>query len=93
MDTVFVNSGNNIISDLYRLLFKFLDKTNLRRSSDKYVDLYIYYTWKNVKKSYKNNEFKISAPTWNKEFELTHESYSVSDIQDYFEYIIKNIQK
>ena len=92
MDTVFVNSGNNIISDLYRLLFKFLDKTNLRRS-DKYVDLYIYYTWKNVKKSYKNNEFKISAPTWNKEFELTHESYSVSDIQDYFEYIIKNIPK
>ena len=92
MDTVFVNSGNNIISDLHRLLLKFLDKTNLRRS-DKYVDLYICYTWKNVKKSYKNNEFKISAPTWNKEFEFTHESYSVSDIQDYFEYFIKNIQK
>ena len=50
MDTVFVNSGNNIISDLHRLLLKFLDKTNLRRS-DKYVDLYICYTWKNVKKS------------------------------------------
>ena len=41
------------------------------------------------KKSYKNNKFKISAPTWNEEFELPHESYSVSDIQDYFEYIFK----
>ena len=38
---------------------------------------------------YKNNTFKISAPTWNEEFELADGSYSVSDIQDYFEYIIK----
>ena len=41
------------------------------------------------KKSYKNDEFKISAPTWNEEFELPDRSYSVSDIQNYFEYIIK----
>ena len=41
------------------------------------------------KKSYKNNEFKISAPTWNEEFELPDGSYSVSDIQGYFEYILK----
>ena len=45
--------------------------------------------WKNIKKSYKNNKFKISAPTWNEDFELTDESYSISDIQDYFEYILK----
>ena len=38
---------------------------------------------------YKNNKFKISAPTWNKEFELLDGSYSVSDIQDYLEYILK----
>ena len=37
------------------------------------------------KKSYKNNKFKISAPTWNGEFELPDGSYSISDIQDYFE--------
>ena len=43
----------------------------------------------NLKKSYKNNKFKISAPTWNKEFELPDRSYSISDIQDYFEYILK----
>ena len=41
------------------------------------------------KKSYKNNKFKISAPPWNEEFELSDGSYSVSDIQDYFEYISK----
>ena len=49
----------------------------------------IYYTWKNIKSSYNNNKFKISAPTWNDKFELPGGSYSVSDIQDYFEYILK----
>ena len=43
----------------------------------------------NIKRSCKNNNFKISATTWNEEFELTDGSYSVSDIQDYREYIIK----
>ena len=41
------------------------------------------------KKSYKNNKFKISAPTWNKEFEIPDGSYSVSDIQCYFENILE----
>ena len=54
------------------------------------------YTWKNIKKSYKSNTFQISAPTWNKEFELLDGSYSIelpdgsysiSDIQDYFKFI------
>ena len=90
MDTVFMNSENSKTSDPYRLLLNLSDKINLKRS-DKYValsNLSIYYTWKNIKKSY-NNKFKISAPTWNQEFELPDGSYSVSDIQDYFEYIIK----
>ena len=52
-------------------------------------NLSIYYTWKNIKNSYNNNKFKISAPTWNDEFELPDGSYSVSDIQDYFEYILE----
>ena len=47
------------------------------------------YTWKYIKKSYKNNKFKISVPTWTEEFELPDGSYSVSDIQDFFEYIFK----
>ena len=52
-------------------------------------NLSIYYTWKNIKSTYNNNKFKISAPTWNDKFELPDGSYSVSDIQDYFEYILK----
>ena len=50
----------------------------------------IYYTWKNFKKSYKNNKFKISAPTWNEKFKLRDRSYFLSDIRDYFKYILKN---
>ena len=62
-------------------------------SLNKYVafqNLSIYYTWKNIKKQYKNNKLKIIFPTWNDEFELSDGSdYSVSDIQDYIEFIIK----
>ena len=65
MNTIFMNSENSETSDPHRLLLNLTDKTNLKRS-DKYValsNLSIYYTWKNIKKSYKNNKFKISAPT------------------------------
>ena len=51
--------------------------------------LSIYYTWKNVKSTYNNNKFKISAPTWNDTFDLLDGSYNISEIQDYIEYIIK----
>ena len=82
MDTIFMNSENSKTSDPRRLLLNISDKINLKRS-DKYValsNLTIYYTCKNIKKLYKNNKFKISAPTWNEEFELPHGLYSVSDI-------------
>ena len=49
----------------------------------------MYYTWKYIKKSYRHDKFKISAPTWNEEFELPDGSNFISDIQDYFEYILK----
>ena len=52
-------------------------------------NLSIYYTQKNIKSSYNNKKFKVSTPTWNDEFKLLDGSYSVSDIQDYFEYILK----
>ena len=81
--------GHLILIDLLKLT----DKINLKRS-DKYValsNLSIYYTWKNMKKSYKNNKFKRSSPARNEEFELPDGSGldSVSDIQDYFEYILQ----
>ena len=52
------------------------------------ANLSIYYPWKNIKSECNNNKFKISAPTWNDTFDLPN-SYSISDIQDYFEFIVK----
>ena len=91
MDTIFMNSENSKRSDPHRLLLNLSDEINLKRS-DKCValsNLCMYYTWKNIKNLYKKNKFKISAPTWNKEFESSDGSYSISDIQDYFENIFK----
>ena len=53
------------------------------------ANLSIYYTWENRKSAYNNNKFKISASTWNDEFDLIDGSYYISDIQDYFEHIVK----
>ena len=55
-------------------------------------NLNIYYTWKNIKSTYNSNKFKISAPTWNDKFYLPDGSHSISDIQDYFEFIIKKLE-
>ena len=85
MNTIFINSKNSKTSDPHRLLCNLTDKIDLRRK-DKQIalsNLSIYYTWKNIKKPNKNNEFKISAPTWG------DWSYSILDNEDYFEYILK----
>ena len=55
-------------------------------------NLRIYHTRNNIRQQYENNKFKIIAPTWNYEFELSDGSYSMSDIQDYIERIIKNMK-
>ena len=65
MNTAFMNSGNSKTSDTRRLLINLLDKIDLKRKN-KYIalsNLSIYYAWKNINKSYKNNKFKISDPT------------------------------
>ena len=49
----------------------------------------VFITYGETKNSYNNNKFKISAPAWNDKFELPDGSYPVSDIQDYFEYILE----
>ena len=90
MDTIFINSEKSRTSEYHVLLFNLTNKIDLR--SEKTValsNLSFYYTWKNIKSSYNNNKFKISAPTWNEEFKLPDGSYSISDIQDYFQYILK----
>ena len=91
MDTIFMDSENSRTSEYHVLVLKLTDKLDLRRSQITVAlsNLSIYYTWKNVKSSYNNNKFKISAPTWREQFKLPDGSYSVSDIQDYFEYILK----
>ena len=81
---MFINSENSKASHSHRLLLNLTDKIDLSRK-DKYIalsNLTIYYTWKNIKKSYKNNKFKISAPTWSEELNYLMD-------QDYFEYIFK----
>ena len=91
MDTIFMNPENSRTSEYHVLILKLTDKLDLRRG-DKSIalsNLSIYYTWKNIKSSYNNNKFEISAPTWNDEFESPDGSYLVSNIQDYFEYILK----
>ena len=95
MDTIFMNSDNSKSSKPYILKLKLTDKLDLRLGEKVIAlsNLSIYYTWKNIKSSYNNNKFKISTSTWNDEFELPDGSYSVSDIQDYFEYILKNMVK
>ena len=91
MDTIFINSENSRTSGYHALLLKLADKLDLRKGQKSVAlsNLSIYYTWRNIKSSYKNNKFKISAPTWIDEFELPDRSYSISDVQDYFDYILK----
>ena len=91
MDTVFMNSENSKTSEPHFLMLKLTDKLDLRRDEKSIAlsNLSIFYTWKNIRGSYNNNEFRISALTWDDEFESPDGSYSVSYIQDYFEYISK----
>ena len=91
METIFMNTENSKTNEPHKFVLNSLQRIDLR-SSDKHVSLKnlpIYYTWKNIRKQYKNSKLKIITPTWNDEFELPGGSYCVSDIQDYLEFIIK----
>ena len=65
MDTIFMNSENSSTSEYHVLGLKLTDKLDLRRGQKTVAlsNLSICYTWKNIKSSYNNNKFKISAPT------------------------------
>ena len=91
MDNTFTNSKNSKTSKSNVLALKLTNKLDLRIAEKTIAlsNLSIYYTWRNIKNVYNNNKFKISAPTWNDKFELPGDSYSVSGIQDYFEYILE----
>ena len=91
MDTIFMNTENSRTPEYHVLVLKLTDKLDLRRGQKTVAlsNLSICYTWKNIKSSYNNNKFKTSAPTWSEEFKLPDGSYSISDIQEYFEYNFK----
>ena len=95
MDTIFMSCESNKTSESHVLILNLINKLDLKRGKKSIAlsNLSIYYKWKNIKSSYNNNKFKISAPTWNDQFELPDGLYSVSDIQDYIEYILKKHRK
>ena len=94
METFFMNSKNSKTNEPNRFKYDLIDKLDLKNPNKNMAlsNLSIYYTWKNVKSTYNNNKFKISAPTWNETFDLPDGSYNISEIQDYIEYIIKKHQ-
>ena len=91
MKTIVMNTENSKTSKLLIFILDLTDKLNLKNPNKNMAlpNLSIYYTWKNTKSEYNNNKFKISAPTWNDTFDLPDGSYTIEDIQDYFEFIMK----
>ena len=90
-----MNSTNSKTFKPHVLILKLTDKLDLWRDENKIAlsNFSICYTRKNIKSSYNNNKFEISGPTWNDKFELPGGSYSVSDIQDYFQHVLKKHQE
>ena len=91
METICINTENSKTNEPHRFKLDLTDKLNLKNPNKNMAlaNLSIYYTWKNIKSKYNNNKFEISAPTWNDTFDLPDGFYSISDNQDYFEFIIK----
>ena len=86
-----MNIVNSKTSKPHRFKLDLAEKLNLKNPNKgmALANLSIYYTWKNIKLEYKNNKFKISGLIWNDTFYLPDGSYSIEDIQDYFEFIIR----
>ena len=84
-----MNTENSETNECNKFLYQFTDKLNLKnpKMNMTSANLRIYNISKNITSEYNNNKFKISARTWNDEFDLPDGSYSVSDMEGYFEYI------
>ena len=91
METFFMNTKSSKTNEPHMFKYNLIDKLNLKNPNKNMAlaNLSIYYTWKNVKSIYKNNKFKISAPTWNESLDLPDGSNNILVIQNYIEYIIK----
>ena len=88
-----MNTDNSKTNEPHKFRLSLSDKLNLKNPNKNIAlgNLSIYHTWNNIKSAYNNNKFKFLAPTWNDTFDLTDGSYSIEDIQDYIEFIIKNM--
>ena len=86
-----MNGENSKTSELHRFILDLADKLNLKhpKKNMALTNLSIYYTWRNIKSACNNNKFKVSVSTWDDTFDLPDGSYSIADIQDNFEFIIK----
>ena len=86
-----MDSQNSKRSESHRFRLDLTDKLDLKdpKKNMALANLSIYYTWKNIKSEYNNNKFKISDPTWNDTFDLPDDSYSITGVQDNFEFIMK----
>ena len=95
METIFMNTENSKTNEPHRYKLDLTDKLNLKNPNKNMAlaNSSICYTWKNIESKYNSSKFKISAPTWNDAFDLPDGSYSIADIQDYFEFIIKKHEK
>ena len=91
METIFMNAKKSKTNKPHGFKLDLTDKRNLenRNKNMALANLIIYYTWKNIKSEYKNNKSRISVPTWIDTFDSPDGSYSIADIQDYFELIVK----
>ena len=91
METIFMNTENSKTNEPHRFKSDLADKLNLKnpKKNIALVNLSICYAWKNIKSEYNHNKFKIPASTWSETFDLPDGSYTIDEIQDYFEFIIK----
>ena len=90
MNILFMNSKKSKTSHPHKLLLKLTDKIKLKKVINMLLYQILAYTIHcKIKKSSKNNKFEKKSPTWNEESELSDRSYSVSDFQDCFQYILR----
>ena len=85
MSNIFMSTENSKTSDHNRLRLYFTDKINLKGNKKIALsDLSIHYTWHKIKEQCNNNKFRLSGPTWSKNFTIPDGSYEIYQIQNYF---------
>ena len=94
METFFMNTENSKANEPHRFKLELTDKLNFKNPNNNVAlaNLSIYYTWKNIKSKYNNNEFKISAQTWNDTFDLPDSSYSILIFRIILNLFLKNMK-